>query len=32
MTKGRNVKLPVMIWKGKRKLDLSDFDFDDLLA
>jgi hypothetical protein len=25
-------KLPVMIWKGKRKLDLSDFDFDDLLA
>jgi hypothetical protein len=28
----RDVKLPVMIWKGKRKLDLSDFDFDDLLA
>jgi hypothetical protein len=25
-------KLPVMIWKGKKKLDLSDFDFDDLLA
>ena len=28
----RVVKLPVMIWKGKKKLDLSDFDFDDLLA
>ncbi|HEV1284106.1 MAG TPA: hypothetical protein VNU44_02315 [Bryobacteraceae bacterium] len=27
-----NRKLPIMIWKGKRKLDLSDFDFDDLLA
>jgi hypothetical protein len=25
-------KLPVMLWKGKKKLDLSDFDFDDLLA
>jgi hypothetical protein len=31
-TEGRKVKLPVMIWKGKKKLDLSDFDFDDLLA
>jgi hypothetical protein len=30
--KGRAAKLPVMIWKGKKKLDLSDFDFDDLLA
>ena len=28
----REVKLPVMIWKGKKKLDLSDFDFDDLVA
>jgi hypothetical protein len=30
--KERVVKLPIMIWKGKKKLDLSDFDFDDLLA
>jgi hypothetical protein len=29
---GRDAKLPVMIWKGKKKLDLSDFDFDDLLG
>ncbi len=25
-------KLPVMTWKSKKKLDLSRFDFDDLLA
>jgi hypothetical protein len=26
------VKFPLIPWKGKRKLDLSDFDFDDLLG
>jgi Arc/MetJ family transcription regulator len=26
------MKLPIMLWKGKKKLDLSDFNFDDLLA
>ena len=29
---GRRVKLPVMQWAGKKKLDLSNFDFDDLLS
>jgi len=31
-SKSRRVKLPVMMWKGQKKLDLSDFDFDDLLS
>lgn len=30
--KVRPVKFPVMVWKGKKKVDLSGFDFDDLLA
>jgi hypothetical protein len=25
-------KLPVMPWKGKKKLDLTNFNFDDLLS
>jgi len=25
-------KLPVLPWKGKKKLDLSKFNFDDLLS
>ena len=29
---GRRVKLPVMPWTGKKKLDLGHFDFDDLLS
>jgi hypothetical protein len=31
--KGRSTtKLPVMPWKGKKKLDLTNFNFDDLLS
>jgi hypothetical protein len=32
--KGRRptTKLPVMPWKGKKKLDLTNFNFDDLLS
>jgi hypothetical protein len=31
--KGRpTTKLPVLPWKGKKKLDLSKFNFDDLLS
>jgi hypothetical protein len=30
-TRDARLKLPVVPWKGKKKLDLSDFDFDDLL-
>jgi hypothetical protein len=31
--KGRpTTKLPVMPWKGKKKLDLTNFNFDDLLS
>jgi hypothetical protein len=29
---GRTNKLPVMPWKGKKKLDLTNFNFDDLLS
>ena len=29
---GRRVKLPIMHLKSGKKLDLTDFDFDDLLA
>jgi hypothetical protein len=25
-------KLPVLPWKGKKKLDLTNFNFDDLLS
>ena len=31
--KGRpTTKLPVMPWKGKKRLDLTNFNFDDLLS
>jgi hypothetical protein len=31
-SKPRRVQLPLIHLRSKRKLDLSDFDFDDLLA
>ena len=30
--KPHHVKLPLIPWKGKNKLDLTNFDFDDLLG
>jgi hypothetical protein len=30
--KPHRVKLPLIPWKGKKKLDLSNFDFDELLG
>lgn len=28
----KRVKLPLISWKGDKKLDLSNFDFDELLG
>ena len=30
--KPHHVKFPLIPWKGKKKLDLTNFDFDDLLS
>ena len=30
--KPHHVKLPLIPWKGKAKLDLTNFDFDELLG
>jgi hypothetical protein len=32
LKKRGTTKLPVMPWKGKKKLDLTNFNFDDLLS